>query len=497
MSWEFLIRTAWALIVLATLVLGGLAAIEYQGSVWIYLLFTCLSFIVLYLGFGRRAIFFDAFIGVLVWIGFWLKFSVRTAFSDGQFQVAVGDFDGSPAALDQALLVVCCAMAAIILARLVRSRWLFNYPGSVPPLAFSGLFSLYSRYRRTSLLLFVALILLVCVSNIFLGIYQRGHVPQVHLPLGLNGVYTWLLLFGMASISALILRFEFEINRNRYWVGVSLALVEVALSNFSMWSRGMVLNGSSMLYGMASLFRRDESRVRLALLAFSLVLFAGLLVVTVLGVNILRAHEFHGSGSVEELQADMADRGGEAIYGVRVERDEIERRVTSHTVVLFIDRWVGIEGVMSVVGAESRGWDIFREALSEKADTSVNSFYDRVFIDSFYDNAADSRFHFISLPGYIAFLYYPGSYIFLFFSVFAFSALASLIELFVYHYGGRNLIFCALISQVVAFRYTSFGYVPMQSYLLFGSIFLNVILFYFADQVVRLIFVREPPVRSL
>lgn len=89
------------------------------------------------------------------------------------------------------------------------------------------------------------------------------------------------------------------------------------------------------------------------------------------------------------------------------------------------------------------------------------------------------------MPGYIAFLFYPGSYLFLLIAVFAFSMLAALIEYFVYRVGGKNLVFCALIAQVVAFRYTSFGYVPMQSYLLFGSILLNVLILYFSDMLLR------------
>ena len=45
--------------------------------------------------------------------------------------------------------------------------------------------------------------------------------------------------------------------------------------------------------------------------------------------------------------------------------------------------------------------------------------------------------------------------------------------------GSRDLVFCALIAQVVAFRYASFGYVPMQRCLLFGTILLNVLILYF------------------
>src|SRR5690606_10214878 len=105
--------------------------------------------------------------------------------------------------------------------------------------------------------------------------------------------------------------------------------------------------------------------------------------------------------------------------------------------------------------------------------------------ESSYDNSRDDGLHFVSLPGYIAFLFYPGSYLFLFCAVLMFSMLAAVIEYLVYRLGGQNLVFCALIAQVIAFRYTSFGYVPMQSYLLFGSILLNVLILYFSDRVLR------------
>ena len=139
MRWENLIKGTWVLVFLGIAVLGAAALSEYRGAAWIYILFTVLSSAVLFFGFGRGAIFFDAFIGVLLWIGFWLKFSVRTAFSDGRFNISVGNFDGTPASLDKALLVVCFALAAILIARFVRQRWVFRYPEVLPEIgAFSG-----------------------------------------------------------------------------------------------------------------------------------------------------------------------------------------------------------------------------------------------------------------------------------------------------------------------------------------------------------------------
>ncbi|PTU75145.1 hypothetical protein DBO85_06230 [Pseudomonas mangrovi] len=463
MGWGLITRVAWLLFFVGASILAVLAGAEYAGNTWVYLLFTVLSTAVLFFGFGRGAIFFDAFIGVLLWIGFWLKFSVRTAFSDGRFNISVGNFDGAPASLDKALLVVSCALAAILLARWVRQRWVFRYPDSLPQIAYTGLFTFYRRYRIAVLVGFVLAVLVVCLSNAWFGIYQRGQVARVNLPLGLNGVYAWMLMFGMASVSAIVLRFEFELNRERYWIAISIALLETALSNISLWSRGMILNGSSLLYGAVAQFRRSEPRLRLGLASFVLLAFVGFFVVSVLSVNWLRANAFY------DAHPDIAT--GEA--------------VSEQTTLLFLDRWVGVEGVMAVVGSEHTGWGVFGEALTERFDTSANAFYDQHFVESAYDNTRGDGTHFISLPGYIAFLFYPGSYLFLLVAVFAFSMLAALIEYFVYRVGGKNLVFCALIAQVVAFRYTSFGYVPMQSYLLFGSILLNVLILYFSDRLLR------------
>jgi hypothetical protein len=69
--------------------------------------------------------------------------------------------------------------------------------------------------------------------------------------------------------------------------------------------------------------------------------------------------------------------------------------------------------------------------------------------------------------------------------MFALGAFAAAMELAAYRLGGANLILCSLVSQVVAYRYASFGYVPAQSYLLFGTLVLNLFIIYYADRVLR------------
>src|SRR5690606_20124781 len=161
----------------------------------------------------------------------------------------------------------------------------------------------------------------------------------------------------------------------------------------------------SLVYGVLAQFRRSEARVSLRLISFLTLGFVVFFVGSVLAVNYFRAKTFYADSSLARQDA-----------------------VVEQTVILFLDRWVGVEGVMSVVGAPDKGWPVFKEALEEKFDRKANSFYDQHFIDTAYDNAASDGLHFVSLPGYIAFLFYPGSMIFLFVAVFAFSAVAALFE---------------------------------------------------------------------
>jgi hypothetical protein len=156
------------------------------------------------------------------------------------------------------------------------------------------------------------------------------------------------------------------------------------------------------------------------------------------------------------------------------------------TMPLFVDRWVGIEGVMAVSSYSQLGWGLWGDAWKETYKENKNSFYDKNIVDWVHTNEHNVKHHFISLPGIIAFFFYPGSFLFLFVSMFALGGMGATIETFVRKVGGNNAILCALISQVVAYRYVHFGYVPGQSYLLFGTVFFNCTFIYLANKALLL-----------
>lgn len=463
-----MIRIFALLFAAACLALAFVTGARYEGHWLLYALFTLTANALLFNGFRKNTIYFDTFIGVFLWLGFWLKLSLRVAFTSGQFHEPVGAFNGSGVAFDHALTVASCGFSGLLAASFIRQKF-FRYTATPPSCTGQGLFEFYRIFRKTLITLFVLLVLAVAFSNIWLGIYQRGMVVQTILPFGLNGVYKWLLQFGLASIAAMIIRFEIELSRNISLMAVFPPLLESLFSNVSLLSRGMILNATALGMGGLRTLRAMKIRIDPIVLAVAVIIFVTLFVASVFAVNYLRASSLMRSAEIAHDSAVAVDAA------------------QNMTTPLFIDRWVGIEGVMAVSSSDRLGWDLWREAWQEKFQEGQLSLYDRHFIDSPYTNPNidKSKHHFVSLPGVIAFFYYPGSLGVLFLGLLALGGGAALFEVFTYRLAGQNWVLCSLLAQVIAFRYASFGYVPSQSYLLFGTLLLNVLIIAGVDWVIR------------
>jgi hypothetical protein len=455
-------------------VLSFLALLKYPGFGPIYVLFAILSNALLYFGFRRNAIFFDTFIGILFWLGFWLKLTFRVAFMDGQFHEAVGNFDGSGAAFDRALLVASCGFLGLLAVSFVREKYVFTYPAKLTEVAQEGLIKAYQNHRRGVLFGFAILFVTVAVTNFYFGIYQRGSIPRTVLPYGLGAIYSWLLLFGLASISALILHFEFTLNRKTSYPVVIISVLEGFLTNVSLLSRGMIINGSALGYGVIRSLKFYSIKSNYRFWAVSFLMYIILCGISVVLVQHLRLIDPRALESIDfsDLRSLVSKLYLNEMNIVTIGRG---------TKVLFLDRWVGIEGVMAVSSYPKQGWDLWSEAWKETHSHKM-SFYDANLITSPYRDIDMTKHHYISLPGIVAFCFYPGSFPFLFMCMFVLGAVAAAIEISVFKLGGANIMLCSLLAQVVAYRYAHFGYAPSRSYLLFGSLYLTLFIFYFSNE---------------
>ena len=127
-----------------------------------------------------------------------------------------------------------------------------------------------------------------------------------------------------------------------------------------------------------------------------------------------------------------------------------------------------------------------KESWKENFTKDEPTFYEKTFnleqqltID-IYENVKGN-----TLTGIIAFLFYSGSFLFLISGMIILTFFANFIEYISFKFSEKNIVFSCLVGQIIAFRYIHFGYLPKQSYLLFGSIFLTIFLVYLFTKLLK------------
>lgn len=462
-----------SLFFLLVLWLFSVALINYEGKKIVYFLFSIILNLLLFMGFRKKKVFFDTFVGIFFWLGFWLKFSFHVAFSKRTFGESVGLFDYSPLSYDSALIITITGVLGFILASLFRDKILFNYSNDARLIPV-GMIKFYIKYRHIVLFLYFVLIILIGYFNGYLGLYQRGVVPKTILPFKINGVFKWLLLFGLTSITSILLHVELVIKKRFSFLLIGLGLFETFSSSTSMLSRGMILNSVGVGIGALECVKRRGLQLTRKIILLTIALFCLLFTISVLTVHQLRPYYF-GNVEVGQLVSSKID-------SQLPQDDSISAKLlylSKGTTGLFVGRWVGIEGVAAISSYPDKGWSLWKKAWEESYTNNGTSFYDRVILTSGYKQYSQiNKQHFITLPGILGFFFYPGSYIFLFASMLFLGIFGASIEIFAYKLSSSNLIFSALMAQVIAYRYAHFGYVPRQSYLLFGSIILTILMIY-------------------
>ena len=68
----------------------------YQGQKLIYIFFSVAFNGYLYIGFGKKTIFFELILAVFFWLGFWLKTTIRMIFANSHFYEPVGNLELAP-----------------------------------------------------------------------------------------------------------------------------------------------------------------------------------------------------------------------------------------------------------------------------------------------------------------------------------------------------------------------------------------------------------------
>ena len=445
--------------------------INYPGDKYLYTFFSIVNFYLILFSFRKKAFFFETFFGILLFLGFWFKFSVIISFTGGIFKEGVGNFDYSPENFDYGLLISSVGIIPLIIIGHLREI-LFYYPSKIN--FFKSKTNFFFDNRKNILLIFLVFIILISLLNSYFKIYQRGLIPLHEINFFISGSIKWLLLFGLSTISCILIFLEIKYFKKVFNLTVLIFLLENFLSSVSMISRGMIFNSFSIIYGMYKFSKKTGQFLNIKFFIKTITVCCVLFYVSVILVNEIRAKYFYTGKS----RTDVLEKN-------QLSQDKIGSNFFSYNSELFYiatNRWVGIDAIFAVVqNIDKLGSPLLEEAFNEKFHEKLPTFYESTF---YLENVNNNKIGIYentkgnTLPGIIAFLFYSGSLAFLFIGMIILIILANILEFISFKASGKNLIFCSLIGQVIAFRFIHFGYLPKQSYLLFGSIFLTIFAVY-------------------
>ena len=377
---------------------------------------------------------------------------------------------------NESLIVSSIGISAFIFSGHIRELFLYNYPIRLENQIFRSNF--FSLSQKKIWIIFFIFFLIIGILNFYFKIYQKGLLPIYDINFLISGTFKWLLLFGLSSISAVLIFYEFNYFKKFFLFTTFLIILETFLTSLSMLSRGMIFNACALLFGIYKFSNKigKPNNLRFYLKSFSLIFV--LFYISVSSVNYLRSNYFYVGKSAEFSK--LLDKKV-------VKKEDDKKFITlkqnnSEILFLLINRWVGIDGVMSVVSKkELLSLPFLVSAFQERARADSPTFYELTFeLESMnsYSNELYENVKGNTLPGILAFIYYSGSYFILFIIMFLITIFASYLEYISFKLSSQNLIFSALIGQVIAFRFIHFGYLPHQSYLLFGTILLTIIFTY-------------------
>ncbi len=455
--------------------------IDYTANKLIYFIFTIISIIFLLYMFRSKSIFFDQFLGLFLFLGFWINFSIKiklkTLFPEGfgdfkfWFADGVGSFDFSSNSINHILTICIVSYIAISFASFIRERF-FNYT-SDKITTYEEKF--YKKNRKFYLIFFISVIFIFSIINFRFQIYQRGVVNDYSFIL--NIFFTFLFFIFLPSFTTIIMNYEVQLNKNKgIKLSILISIFESFMNSFSILSRNFLFNPLSNAIGLYKLNQKNNI-FRIKYIYFFLITIIIFFLISVILVSKER-NEF-------ETRVIKNDQTELIINKKSKEENNLIINSTQRIFKIFISRLIGIEGVMAVSSSDKLGFKLLQSSLNEKFVRGENSFYDkfknetrtkRDCINENYSNE-NCKINSISLMGIVAFLFYSGSFIFLFFSLSIICLFCSFLEFISYKFT-NNMLFSALISQILAYRLWHFGYIPSNSYKLLLSICFIIFLIY-------------------
>lgn len=500
-------KMAFIAVTLTWLTFFSLAALNYQGTFFVFLGFSLASLLCLVSGFYKNDSYAYTFLTVFLWLGFWFKLTVHLIYGY-KYVEPIGLFDFSSQSWDTVLHITTVALVGVLCGRVICFKALHTTEQSPNRVCWSGYPAWYPLLRGRFWLALLLAMGLIGFLNAYWGILQIGLAAKTILPWPFNAVIAWSISIGIAIGVATIFWWELNLNK-RVWPAVLLLPLEAFISTVSLLSRGVyIFHCLPQLFSFAknkNAFRKERaSHWVFVLFCSGFLFFVAMAAVTTLRANLypyMGEKIFNGKKQFENellvlnkkitiLEAADQDLETRAklialkkkqmlisqeiislnkILESGTEKNKLEGKLLyqlrdgaiKQVANLAIDRWVGLEGVMAVAAYPEKNMPLFTDSLKEKRSLPTYTKYQEI-CQSIYRFQTSDTWQLSSLPGCVAFLYFSNSILVVFFGMMIFVFLIQFAEYFVMLMT-ENPILCSLLSMLFANLVAQFGEAPRQN----------------------------------
>ncbi len=506
---------------------------KFPGQKIYLLILFLISNYYIFFSFKYSQLFLDKTLSIFLWLGFYYKLTILLITESG-LPEGRGNFDYLPYQYNELIIFSSIGILSFIISSYCFHKFFkkfFNH--SHRKSEKDILVNFYGRYKNYIYLIFLCLILFVSIINLKLGFYQKGLLPKTEVNLIFGYFIKWMLLFGLTSISCLLIDYNIKkYNKLNIFI-ITLFFLELLMTNLSLLSRSLIFTGSAVL---VATYLNYEKEIKFkgfdnSLIVNFLILFL-IFSISIFPINKIRNSNFINQEFIAEqilknyeennknkqineennslkINSEKDKKSIDDIINSKINNEEklklIEQNLQAKELqnldfyeninrILFVikNRFVGLDGVATVVSYPNKSTNLFIDALHENYDSNEYSFYQKTFIIPFEQKhlvgkeytKSSERHYGVILPGIISFLSYSGSKLFLFISGFVILLFCAFIETIARVLSYNSIIFSNLVGYVLGYRLIHFGYVPKQSYLIIGAIILTIFLVKFLKLII-------------
>lgn len=390
----------------------------YQESKIIYTLFS-LSFLVMFL-YSFRGMFSYAylFITFFLVLGFFVKLSFHLLYNYPYIE-PVGSFYTNNTRMDDVLILAIIGSISIVVSKIIINLLIkYDYLKFKTNIKKGKVFSLILRKNLKSIWLSVIILtIILALLNIIFNIQQIGIVPKTILIWPLNAVIFWFLITGVNFLLAFLMQSEKYLQDSQRITIYSLYLIIASFCSISILSRGQFVYTAIAFLIIFMIQYSYFNKIKIKGFIVLVVVILALVLLNTQFVTLLR-NELYGIGTHNPLSNNSLIEVANFRTGLKVIQQ------------LFVDRWLGLEGLMAVVSYEYKDFNLFLNEFLRNPKIGDSGIFNTI-CNAHYKDIDLTTYNFTALAGFFGFLYFSGSKIIFIILIMFFILLVLFLELLV------------------------------------------------------------------